>query len=79
MNTETMQIAKEAIEGAASLKGMAIGAGNALPPAYVVASKLNHMDPLVIVPLITSFCISLMTGYLVYLNIKAIKSKNKSK
>ena len=79
MSLETAQIAKEAIEGAASLKGIAIGVGNTVPPAYVVVSRLNHMDPLVIIPLITSFCISLMTGYLVYLNIKAIKSKNKSK
>lgn len=78
MKTETMQIAKEAIESAASIKGMAIGGGNIGPPVYVVASKLNYMDPLVVIPLAMSFCISLMTGYLVYLQIKIIKSKNKA-
>ncbi len=79
MSPETAQIAKEAIESAASIKGMAIGVGNAAPPVYVVASKLNHLDPLVMVPLLISLGVSIMTGYLVFLNIKAIKSKNKSK
>ena len=79
MSPETAQIAKEAIESAASIKGIAIGVGNVTPPAYVVASKLNHLDPLVMVPLLISLGVSIMTGYLVFLNIKAIKSKNKSK
>ena len=79
MKPETMQIAKEAIESAASVKGMLIGGGNVAPPVYVVASKLNYMDPLVVIPLCISLCISIMTGYLVYLQIKAIKSKNKPK
>ena len=79
MNPENIQIAKEAIESVASVKGIAIGVGNVTPPAYVVASRLNYMDPLVVIPLCISICISLMTGYLVYLQIQIIKSKNKPK
>jgi len=79
MSPETLEVAKQAIESVASVKGIAIGAGNTLPPAYYVANKLNYMDPLVVAPLIISLCVSMMTGYLVYLQIKIIKSKNKPK
>lgn len=78
MNPETIEVAKQAIESATSVKGIAIGAGTAGPPIYVAASKaceVNYLDPSIII----SLCVSMMTGYLVFLQIRIIRSKNKSK